>query len=110
MNQEQRTSGRWSECVENGETEVQGGWNAVGAESEACEAWRVLGLGDARTDVGAAIDHPLLDLEDEARAVAARRVADGHLLVQGGRHEGRLDAALDAELVGLPELLGEHAA
>jgi len=31
----------------------------------------VLGLGDARTDVGAAIDHPLLDLEDEARAVAA---------------------------------------
>ena len=57
--------------MENGETEVQGGWNAVRAESEACEAWRVLGLGDARTDVRAAIDHPLLDLEDEARAVAA---------------------------------------
>ena len=30
--------------MENGETEVQGGWNAVRAESEACEAWRVLGL------------------------------------------------------------------
>ena len=57
--------------MENGETELEGGWNAVGAESEACEAWRVLGLGDARTDVGAAIHHPLLDLEDEARAVAA---------------------------------------
>ena len=96
--------------MENGETEVHGGWNAVGAEREACVSRRVLGLGDARTDVGAAIHHPLLDLKDEARAVAAGRVADGHLLVERGRHEGRLDATLDAELVGLPELLGEHAA
>ena len=66
--------------------------------------------GWGRTDVGAAIDHPLLDLEDEARAVATRSVADGHLLVQRGRHEGRLNTALDAKLVALPELLGKHAA
>ena len=57
--------------MENGETEVQGGWNAIRAESEACEAASVCAVGDARTDVRAAIDHPLLDLEDEARAVAA---------------------------------------
>ena len=42
MNQEQGTSGRWGECVENGETEVQGGWNAVRAESARhgeCRGW-----------------------------------------------------------------------
>ena len=49
---------------------------------------------------------PHLEHEPHARAVAGG-VAHGHVAVQGGRHERRLDTALDAVLVGLPELVGQ---
>ena len=38
-------------------------------------------------DVGAAVDHPLLHLEDDRRLLLTRRVFERDLLVLGARHE-----------------------
>ena len=61
-------------------------------------------------DLGAAIDDPHLDLEEQPRLAAARRVVRGDLAVGRRRHERELDTAADILLVRLSKLLGEHAA
>ena len=53
-------------------------------------------------DIGAAVDHALLDLEDDALA-AARRVLHRDTAVLRRAHESALNAAAHAIFVGLPE-------
>ena len=64
-------------------------------------------LGEPR-ELSASVDHPLLELEDEA-ASPATCIAEGHVAVDCGGHEGSLDAASDAVVVRLPEHLGQNA-
>eukprot|EP00966_Prymnesium_polylepis_P123916 2865597-Prymnesium_polylepis.1 len=74
---------------------------------------------DARTaclyadprDVGAAVDHALLHLDDDAHArPIASCVAHRDFTGQRRAHEGRLDAAPHAKLVRIPKLLWQRHA
>ena len=47
-------------------------------------------------EVGAAVDHSLLDLEDHRVGLAVDGVVERDRAVDGARHERGLDAALDA--------------
>ena len=55
-------------------------------------------------DVGAAVDHALLELKQDAPArLGARRVFGRYLAVGCRRHEGAFHTASHKELVGLDE-------
>ena len=61
-------------------------------------------------DLGTPIDHPLLHLDHDASALAARGVPHGDQPLGGRRHERLLDATSHVEFVGRPKLVRElHA-
>ena len=60
-------------------------------------------LRDGR-DVGAAVDHALMDLEQNA-SLFASCITEGYLTVHCSRHEGAFDATAHAKGVGFVELL-----
>ena len=82
-----------------------------GLTSERVEEYLLLvGVLRDEREVGAAIDHPHLHLEDETTCFSRRRVVLCNRLVERGGHECGLDTATHSKLIALPELLRECAA